>query len=510
MTPTPTPPWLSPAQRLISDISELFKRHAPATEPEQRRDLTALLRASHQLEQAQQQVTADTAAVREQMLQLLSPIQGYCSLLRAHPHDSKFADQLQALRHPLEQLVQRLEQPGEHATDVATTAAQPGRLLVIDIGPPLTGLLRRVLGEAGHELEFTAATELQTALTDHRPDLALLNTGLLRNRKDGEQCLRICQQTGVPVLVLSATGNGDLEHWLALGAEECLTAPLQPTLLTLRVRATLERKRWQERERQLRGELERNQRFIRRVFGRYLSPEIVDTLLENPDGLDLGGIRRNVTVLLTDIRGFTGLCEQLSPEHVMKLLNNYLGTMAELVLQHRGTVDEFIGDAVLAIFGAPVNRYDDTDRAIRCALAMQRAVSAINRRNRAQGLPAIAIGISLNTGPVVAGNVGSERRSKYAVVGHTVNQTARIEEICPAGRVLISAATLNAARYPLCIGTSRRLRARGITRAIHVYEVLGTTPLAPVAAVESWGAERPTLAGADGETTAHPGSTVNR
>ncbi len=160
----------------------------------------------------------------------------------------------------------------------------------------------------------------------------------------------------------------------------------------------------------------------------------------------------------------------------MKLLNIYLGTMAEIILAHQGTVDEFIGDAVLAIFGAPVSRYDDADRALRCALEMQHAVEEINARNAIEQLPAIEVGISLNTGRVVAGNVGSELRSKYAVVGHTVNQAARIEEVCPGGSILISATTLRAARQYVCVGAASQLRARGMRQPIRFYELLGIQP----------------------------------
>jgi class 3 adenylate cyclase len=285
------------------------------------------------------------------------------------------------------------------------------------------------------------------------------------------------QWRAIPVIVVS--GNKDKEgviRCIEAGAEDYLFKPFNPVLLQARICAGIERKRWHDKEQQLRDELEKNHRFIRQVFGRYLSNEIVDRLLENPDGLDLGGTQTKVTVMMADIRGFTAIAEKLAPPRVVRLLNNYLGAMSEIIMKHNGTVDEFIGDAILAIFGAPINRPDDTDRAIRCALEMQQAMTTVNAKNRAENLPEIAMGISLNTGTVVAGNIGSEQRTKYGVVGHTVNQTARIEDHCPAGAILISEATLADAKSLLSIGSAKTIQAKGILKAFTIYQLTAMAP----------------------------------
>ncbi|HMV72044.1 MAG TPA: adenylate/guanylate cyclase domain-containing protein, partial [Pseudomonadales bacterium] len=235
----------------------------------------------------------------------------------------------------------------------------------------------------------------------------------------------------------------------------------------------LERKRWHDREEAYRRELERNQRFIRNTFGRYLSDEIVDALLETPQGLDLGGVTCKVTILMADIRNFTHICESHTPQQVVKLLNNYLGAMSSVIMEHRGTVDEFIGDGILAIFGAPVAYADDVRRAVRCALAMQQAVHGINKRNHAIGLPAIAIGIGLNTGLVVAGNIGSERRSKYGVVGHTVNLTARIESLTAGGEILGSQSTVDEVGPGLHTGRCLRTRPKGMAAEVTIHAITG-------------------------------------
>ena len=139
--------------------------------------------------------------------------------------------------------------------------------------------------------------------------------------------------------------------------------------------AGLNRKQWVDKERHLKSELVKSHRFIKNTFGRYLSTEIVTNLLEKPDGLDMGGQLQTVSILMADIRSFTTIAESLPPAKVVRLLNNYLGGMADIIMAHNGTVDEFIGDAILALFGAPVAKADDANRAILCALEMQDAMS---------------------------------------------------------------------------------------------------------------------------------------
>ena len=142
-------------------------------------------------------------------------------------------------------------------------------------------------------------------------------------------------------------------------------------------------------------------------------------------------------------------------------------------MAHHGTIDEFIGDAILAVFGAPQRRDDDADRAVRCALAMQTAMRDINARNTAEGFPTLHTGIAINTGDVIAGNIGSERRSKYGFVGHPMNVTSRIEDITRGDEILISDSTLRALKGDFTLGRSRELNVRGIDETIVVHQVTG-------------------------------------
>ena len=159
-------------------------------------------------------------------------------------------------------------------------------------------------------------------------------------------------------------------------------------------------------------ELERRNRFIRKTFGRYTSDEIVEALLDMPDGLKLGGEKREITLLMSDLRGFTALAERLEPTEVVALLNYYLSAMVESIQRNGGTIDEIIGDAILVLFGAPVAMEDAAQRAVRCALEMQKAMDGVNQYNLQGSWPEIEMGIALHTGNVVVGNIGSTKRSK--------------------------------------------------------------------------------------------------
>lgn len=219
--------------------------------------------------------------------------------------------------------------------------------------------------------------------------------------------------------------------------------------------------------------LEVRNRFIRETFGRYLSDEIVASLLETPEGLNLGGAKRTVTIMMTDLRGFTSLTEKLPPEKVVAMLNGYLSVMTDIILSHQGTIDELIGDAILAIFGAPLWRPDHAEKAVACALEMQLAMGEVNRRNREAGLPELAMGIGLNTGEVVVGNIGSEKRVKYGVVGLNVNIAGRIESYTVGGQVLIAESTRAAVTAPLRIDSTLVVQPKGVLEPIAILEVGG-------------------------------------
>jgi len=166
--------------------------------------------------------------------------------------------------------------------------------------------------------------------------------------------------------------------------------------------------------------------FIRETFGRYLSNKVVDEILESPKGLQIGGTRKIVTVLMADLRGFTSLSETRDPEEMVQLLNRFLEKMSVIIHKYDGIIDEIIGDSILAIFGAPESHGNDPERAVACALEMQNALTPLNNEILTSGYPPLEMGIGINTGTVIVGNIGSELRMKYGIVGAAVNTAARI------------------------------------------------------------------------------------
>jgi PAS domain S-box-containing protein len=213
--------------------------------------------------------------------------------------------------------------------------------------------------------------------------------------------------------------------------------------------------------------------FIRETFGRYVSDDVVASLLGSPEGLKLGGELRKVTVMMSDLRGFTALIERLTPEGAISFLNGYLQTMVDLILHYHGTINEILGDGILVIFGAPTAMADDAERAVACAVAMQRAMDDVNARSRELGGPGIEMGIGIHTGKVIVGNIGSERRMKYAAVGSPVNLTGRIESYTTGGQILISDATLREVQSVVQVGRSLRIEAKGAREPLTVWEVTG-------------------------------------
>jgi adenylate cyclase len=213
---------------------------------------------------------------------------------------------------------------------------------------------------------------------------------------------------------------------------------------------------------------------IRKTFGRYLNHEVVENLLEHKDGLKLGGKRQNVTVLTADLRGFTALSEQILPEDVVNILNLYFASMLEVIFSYQGTIDKFMGDGMLVIFGAPTVREDDAERAVACAVAMQLAMSRVNAKMQELGWFPLDMGIGINTGEAVVGNIGSEKHSEYTVIGNHVNLAFRIESYAIGNQILISESTLQeVGASRLTIYDSQRVQPKGVQQAIRIYEIGG-------------------------------------
>jgi adenylate cyclase len=206
-----------------------------------------------------------------------------------------------------------------------------------------------------------------------------------------------------------------------------------------------------------------------------VSPEIAELIAREPGQLRLGGERRRVTVLFSDVRGFTGMAERLPPETLGEVLNQYLEVMTDVVLAHGGLLDKYIGDAVMAFWGAPVDAPDHAVRCCEAALDMRAALERLNVRWHEAGLPQIEIRIGINTGDAVVGNFGSSRRFSYTAVGDDVNLASRLEQLNEAygTRMLVSAWTRRAIGGEFICREIDHTRVKGRAQRVTVYELLG-------------------------------------
>ena len=224
---------------------------------------------------------------------------------------------------------------------------------------------------------------------------------------------------------------------------------------------------------QLNQQLNARNELLSKTFGQFLSDEIVSELLDTPDGLTPGGNKRNVTILMSDLRGFTAMSEQMDAEDLISMLNHYLETMTDAIQRRGGTIIEFIGDGILAVFGAP--RYSGTHAAdaVAAALEMQGAMQDVNLWNIKRNYPALEMGIGIDSGEVIVGNIGSVKRMKYGVVGSHVNLCGRIESYTTGGQILISPGVRNQIHSTLEIDKEMTVLPKGADEEITLSHVVG-------------------------------------
>lgn len=222
--------------------------------------------------------------------------------------------------------------------------------------------------------------------------------------------------------------------------------------------------------------VERKGRYLRRAFGSYVSPDLVAELVRHPERLQLGGQRRELTVLFSDIRGFTTLSEGLAPEELVKLLNRYLSPMTRLVLEEKGTLDKYIGDAIMALFNAPLDLADHPTRACSCAVGMLQALSELNETLLRDQLPAIAIGIGIHTGQAVVGNMGADNRFDYTAIGDSVNLASRLESLTKryGVPVIVSGDTRQRAEGTFHFRELDLVRVKGKQQPVAIFELRST------------------------------------
>lgn len=222
----------------------------------------------------------------------------------------------------------------------------------------------------------------------------------------------------------------------------------------------------------------REKRWLRQAFGRYVSPSVVETIITHPHRLELGGEEIEATVLFADLEGFTLLSETMPPQSLIKLLNDYFTPMTQIIMSYQGTLDKYIGDALMALWGAPVPMTDHALRACRAAIDMEQAMTDLQADWQALGLPNLTARIGLHSGPVVAGNVGSRDRFNYTVLGDTVNLASRLEGVNKAygTRIILSEESAHYVKDRLLVRELDSVQVKGRGQPVTVYELLGLYP----------------------------------
>lgn len=313
---------------------------------------------------------------------------------------------------------------------------QTARILVVDDIPANVELLEALLTADGYDISmaYTGEEALQRVAEDD-PDLILLDV-MMPGMNGFEVCnyLKNDEATQfIPIVLLTALDRmEDKVRGLEAGADDFLTKPFNRIELKARIRSLL-------RIRSLHNDVEQKRRLLFRLLNRYMSEEIVATILEDPEKrLKLGGEKREVAILFADIRGFTSFSEGTTAERVVEVLNECFHDITEVVFNHKGTFDKYVGDCILAFYGAPLSYGDDLERCLQTAIEMQRIFESISQRWTDPAMKALGLGIGINFGEVVVGNIGSERLMDYTVIGDHVNLAQRLEQIAQRGQIVIS------------------------------------------------------------------------
>jgi class 3 adenylate cyclase len=341
------------------------------------------------------------------------------------------------------------------------------KVLVVDDNPSGRQLLVDIILSMNLQvLQAADGPEALLVAREHLPDLIILDVSMpgMSGFEVLEELKSKPNTAKIPILMLTALDSIENRvHGLKLGADDYLSKPFNPRELMERVKTRLRLKVETD-------ELRQTQQMIRSTFARYVSPSVVEQLLHDPSRVKLGGDLQEITVLFADLEGFTGISERTEPEHLLSVLNEYHTMLVTTIRALGGTVDKFIGDAVMALYNTPLKQPDHALRAVDTALRVREILPEFHQRF--DPLFRMPINFGIHSGMAVVGNVGAPDLMNYTAVGDTVNLAARLQGLSSGGRILISDTTAEAvgsAVTTACIG----LRAlKGRAEPVITYEVL--------------------------------------
>jgi adenylate cyclase len=340
-------------------------------------------------------------------------------------------------------------------------AHEPGHLLVVDDNRVNRLLLTHGLEQQGHQVASAENGRQALEMLKARPcDLLLLDIEMpeLNGFQVLEALLADPDLRDIPVIMTSASDElGSVVKCIEMGAEDFLTKPLNPVLLRARVNASLEKKRLRDQQRKL--------------FRTFATPEVAEQLLKT--GFALGGKYVDATVMFSDIRSFTSIAESQSPADTIELLNNYFALMFDAIAGYGGTLNQMVGDGLMAVFGAPIPHEDHRERAVRAAQEMIENLAAFNAEQAALNKVQVKIGIGIASGEMIAGYTGTQHRATYTCVGDTVNLAARIEAHtkvaqCP---ILMDENTRNGLSDGIHVESLGPVTFKGKQQAVSIYSI---------------------------------------
>jgi len=335
----------------------------------------------------------------------------------------------------------------------------------------LTGQTEKMRGVRmdGFEIHANAVqTILDRSFVDRSKDQPGLVPGLLAGLGVlGTVLLIQSRRSSIVVAVLRVVllvGIGAVGFGLFWWSRYWLDIIPMYSLVAIQYSAAISYQRYTERQKR---------RQVQAMFGRYVSPRVVDQLVKNPALANPSGRKERLTVFFSDIRGFTSMSEKMEPQEVQRLLGEYFTEMTRILFKYGGTLDKFMGDAVMAFFGNPEPQPDHAARAVRMALEMREAVKRLNQKWASEGRPAIGVGMGINTGDVTVGNLGSPEFLDYTVIGDTVNLACRLEQNAKAGDILITQATCDEIKDTVEVERMEPIRVKGKSEPVAVYRVVG-------------------------------------
>jgi class 3 adenylate cyclase len=352
-------------------------------------------------------------------------------------------------------------------------------IILVDDNPANLRIGKNVLAEKYIIATAPSAEKLFALLQNNAPSLILLDIDM--PEMSGYEAIKILkskQETkNIPVIFLTAKTESDDElQGLSLGAIDYITKPFQPPLLLKRIEVHLLVESQKKTLEKQAVELRYFNENLRKAFSTYLSGDVVEEIIADPTRLQLGGIQRRMTAVFTDIKDFSTISERLKPDDIVQLLNQYLSAMSDVILRKKGTIDKFVGDAIITFFGAPLELDDHAFRACSSAILMKRLEAGMNKKLLDEGLTAepLLTRIGINSGEMVAGNMGTERKMNYTIMGSAVNLAARLEGVNKqyGTWILATEDTIKECGDGILARRLDRVRVVGIHEPVRIYEVL--------------------------------------